>query len=187
MMEVSKKKTYAVILILGGVALVVDRLILSESAAGPRLAVASEAAPSTNAPATPDDTAEGPGPLAIPELPFPRDVARFSDESRLPDLFASPRERLRASGATDSHDVTREAMAARSSLSRAAFEDAHRLDGVFIQQRLRIAVIDGKWSRIGEKIDGCTVEEIASREVRFACKDGVAVLTLNLRRKSPGG
>ena len=82
MMEVSKKKTYAVILLLGGVALVVDRLILSESAAGPRVAVASEPAPSTNAPATPDDNAEGPGPRAIPELPFPRAVARFSAASR---------------------------------------------------------------------------------------------------------
>lgn len=187
MMEVSKKKTYAVILILGGVALLVDRLILSKSAAGPRMAVASEAAPLANPPATPDDTAEGAGPLAIPELPFPRDVARFSDESRLPDLFASPQERLRVSGATDSNDVVGEVMAASSSLSRSAFEKAHRLDGVFIQQRLRIAVIDGKWSRIGEKIDGCTLEEIASREVRFACNDGVAVLTLNLRGKSPGG
>ncbi len=187
MMDASKKKTYAVILILGGVALVVDRLILSESAAAPRMAVASGAAPLANPPPTPDDNAEGPSPLAIPELPFPRGVARFSDESRLPDLFASPQERLRAARATDSNDVAREVMAARSSLSRAAFEQAHRLDGVFIQQRLRIAVIDGQWSRIGQKIDGCTLEEIASREVRFACKDGVAVLTLNLRGNSPGG
>ena len=50
------------------------------------------------------------------------------------------------------------------------------LDGVLIQQRLRMAVLEGRPVRIGDTVDGCVLKKIAGYRAEFECHDGPAVL-----------
>lgn len=61
-------------------------------------------------------------------------------------------------------------------LDQAAFQAGHELGGVLDHERLKIAIIDGRWLRIGDKVDGCTLTRISGDTVCFECYDGEAVL-----------
>lgn len=173
-----KKGAYLAVTMAAGLAMAVDRCILSNGSTEPQLAVARQASASTKATAQPS-VLDAPT-LSIPEMPFPRGIkASFDPRSPIRDLFAPP-EAIRnddANGAgadKDNPDATRSERA-----NRAIFMSQHRLDGVVIQQRLRIAIVDGVWMQVGQSLDGCTLTAISGSEVRFSCADGRAVLKVN--------
>ena len=160
-------------MVLGGAALVVDRCILTPSVTMP----ASVAASDVKSPARPPAAAAVPpdAPLSIPELPFPRGIPTWDPRAPIRDLFA-PHS---GGSATDKARSTSSEDAAKGTC--VAFTKDHRLDAVLLQERLKIAIVDGVWVRIGESVDGCVLSEIVGNKVRFLCRDGDVVLTLSPR------
>jgi hypothetical protein len=177
-MALRKKQVYFVILIVSGLALAVDRFVLSGSVSAPEKVKASP----PEALASPADStvaaAEGEAP-AIPELPFPHGVERFTFGSDIPDLFAPPRHFVRGDtvpSVTGVDNPGGEDKPPTRGLNSSAFAIQHELDGVLDHQRLKIAIIGGRWMRIGDEIDGCTLARISGDVARFECRDGEAVL-----------
>ena len=180
-----KSKTYAALVGLGLTALIVDRSFFQATspdlglAAGPR--VDADAAPSGQQ--TPSVTASAPvAKMTIPELRFPRDLPVYDPQAPLRDVFAP------VSSASDANGQSPGAKTAASGKSdperafgRAAFEAAHRVDALMVQDRLKIAVVDGRWMRIGEQVDECTLSRIEGDVATFQCHDGEAVLSPSRR------
>lgn len=173
-MSPKKKRVYLATVFIGAGALLVDSFVLSSGV--PQVAYP---APAENAAAEESDPA---GDLAIPELPFPRGIKPIDPNAEIPDLFAPPK--VRGDGQSEGSDADKSAAAvgrlsAPGHLSSSAFEANHHLDGVLVDQRLRIAGLDGQWITAGTSIDGCTLIRIAPREVTFRCFDNSVTLTLD--------
>ena len=96
------RKLYVVVIILGGLALVVDRIILPSGPTGP---TGPEVAIASSEPEMPDSLSQAdPHPIEnslIPEVPFPRGITPVSDTGELRDLFAPPQELLPADNQPD--------------------------------------------------------------------------------------
>jgi hypothetical protein len=177
-MAVRKKQVYFGIMIVSGLALAVDRFVLSESVTAPDEVKASPQETPASLAGSTGAAAEEEVP-AIPELPFPRDVERFEFGSDIPDLFAPPRHFVRDAtipSVTGADDPGSENIPPPRGLNSGAFTIQHELDGVLDHQRLKIAIIDGRWMRIGDEVDGCTLARISGDGARFECRDGEAVL-----------
>lgn len=164
-MMTSKKTLYAGLLLLGGLALFVDRFLLaggvtpltpSSASAAPPLALTGMVAP----------------PDPLPELPFPRNLPEISTPS-LRDPFVPPSHLAPPSpaneGSPDSGPSSRESLGAR-----------HALRGVIVSQGLKIAIINDQWLRVGETIEGCTLLDVIENEARFWCHDGGTALKVDL-------
>lgn len=179
---ISRRRKHACFtaIVLAGLALAVDRLILTDVSTNPQSAVAGPKDVGSEETASPP-AAEAPM-LSIPELPFPRGLEPTYDESRpIRDLFALPeivREGMVTAGA-DKVGPNLPGYVPTEHASRATFVSQHRVDGVIIQARLKIAIVDGVWMRIGQSLDGCALKVIAGNEVRFSCSDGDVSLTVN--------
>ncbi len=172
-----KKRVYFAVMIFGGLALFVDRFVLSDNAAVPDAANASLAGLVVRSTDLPVPVAENAP--AIPEVPFPRGVERFTFGSEIRDVFAPPlaasSEKARPYGAGKDGLLSEDGARARG-LDRVAFEAQHELGGVLTHERLRIAIVDGRWLRIGDKLDGCTLTRISGEAACFECHNGEAVL-----------
>lgn len=175
-MSFHKKRKYIALMAAGGVALVVDRLVLTDGATGPSAAVAL----TSNASTAPVETATAQGaiPSSIPELPFPRDLGTLDVNSAIRDLFAPP-EFDADTGANGSRpDNGRPGGDGGDHTTGAMFVARHRLSAVLIRQGLRIAVIDKTWVRIGQTLEGCTLLSVSGNEALFECTDGRVVLNV---------
>jgi hypothetical protein len=175
-MSVSKRKAYLMAIALGGVALVVDKCVLTESVTAPESAEAMPNPRTINA--KPPPTAAVPGSADIPELPFPRNLPVFDGQRTMRDLF------LRSSVAVEDGSADAEADnhgsrgPRNANLRRDQFQQNHRLNGVLIQDRLRIAIVDGQWVHLGDSVSGCELIEVTGNEAHFRCVDGDGVLTV---------
>jgi len=176
-MTTRKRQIYLAVMVLGGAALFVDRCLLPASVSEPEpvSAVPPRAPrrplqPTTAKPTTKETVAD----LSVPELPFPRGLPPWDGLAPLRDLFlpgagaALPDKPRRGSGHDDNQEQG----------TCAAFGRQHRLDAVFVQSSLRIAVIDGRSIRVGENVAGCTLIHADGNEVRFRCRDGELTLTV---------
>ncbi len=168
-----KKKTIYLSLIgLGAVALLLDRLFVSHGT--PESALASDTTtPSTSE--TPPAAAEAPREM-IPEIPFPRGVRPWSPESGTRDLF-DPANRFHTDAAYKSGEFEDPASNAARGGKR-QFMQRHRLNGVLVQESLKIAVVDGRWMQTGQALDDCTLKSVEGVAVTFSCPDGEAVLVI---------
>jgi hypothetical protein len=175
-----RKRACFTVMVVAGLALAVDRLVLTDVSMDPQSVLARQTDAGSEKTAS-LSAAEAPM-LSIPELPFPRGLEPTYDASRLiRDLFALPevvREGMANAGA-DKDGPNSAGQGRPEEANRATFVSLHRLDGVIIQARLRIAIVDGVWMRIGQSLDGCALKVIAGNEVRFSCSDGDAALTVN--------
>ena len=175
-----KRRLYVGIMILGGAALITDQLIPAGQEAAPREAEASLLRPE---PVSPPEAS-----LSIPELPFPRGIKPLDGRSDLPDLFAPPSlQPISMSVTTDNQATKPPDGIGPMEVSHTAFSTRHTVEGVMIDQRLRIAVIDGELRQLGQTIDGCTLVEITDTEVRFECRDGSAALRVGEEEVFPEG
>ncbi len=180
-MSKNRKKAYLGLMVIGGAALFIDRFLLVKSVSEPSAAVALPAVEQASrlgtAPSPSGSTA-----LSIPEIPFPRDLPDFDDDASgepIRDFFAPPRSTLQEEAeqaATDKE--SRDRAAHRGLASAAMFMTQHRLEGILVHQRLRIAVVDGISLAPGQSLDGCTLVYVSDNEVRFECHDGLAVLKM---------
>jgi len=158
-------------MILGGLALLVDRFVLSDGP--PASADGAVRQSDTSGPRV--STLAVATTLAIPEVPFPRSAAMPPTQSDLRDWFAPPSQPMASTGASTSTQ-RRGGSDNPQGLDSASFIGRHRLNGVIQNERLRIAVIDDQWMETGQMLDGCTLSVIDGTEVRFRCDDGEAVL-----------
>jgi hypothetical protein len=170
-----RKSAYLMLLALGAVALVVDQWLLPRSVMEPDLALAvgglgAEPGPGSASP-------QASGARTIPELPFPRGLKKYDPHLPMRDLFAPPSlatgpapptpDKAKASSGVDERP---------GNTSSAAFVTHHTLDGVLIQEGLKIAIVDGVWVHIGESVAGCALRNISGNEAYFDCFDGEATL-----------
>ena len=206
-MTSSRKRTYMGLMAVGAVALVVDRCMLSDgapasvSAEEANPATGSEETPRTRAPRSPASTRPKQGPqsgggphsgateeLSIPELPFPRNLKSLDVTAPVRDIFARPHSETASSSAEVTTDASgsssSEGMTAHSS-QRATFAENHRLEAVMINDGLKIAILEGRWMRVGDSIDGCALSAIEGEAAIFHCHDGDVVLSPF--EKSPRG
>lgn len=188
-----KTKTiiYTAVVGVGLIALVVDRCFLGATA--PQSSAAGEpddnishdqelhaqtAAPARRRPAV----AAAAGKISVPELHFPRNLPTFDSAMELRDLFQRPGVApARGGKSIAGHPGGDEEKA----IGRESFAAAHHVDGVFVQERLKIAIVNGKWVREGEKIDECTLLRIEGDSAVFQCHDGDTVLS-PARKNAPG-
>ncbi len=175
-----KRSTYLGVMLCVGIALIVDRCFLSNGTVEPAVAEAVEKTPSAaTISMSPSDVAPT---LSMPELPFPRAVAVYNARLPIRDLFAPPEAVLNRNlhgTATDKNHPGFNPIEQRGRMGHATFVTLHRLNGVIAQERLKIAIVDEAWLRIGQSVDGCTLTAVSGDEVRFACHDGEAMLKVN--------
>ncbi len=194
MSSLGRKRAYGAVMILAAAALAVDRCALSNEqavalSAGGDIAhteahgLVDQRSPSLGARAN----------VSIPELPFPRGVAAldlptFGSPCR--DLFAPPESVVNRNTpdiSTDSDDASMNRDKRSERVNCATFLTHHRLSGVLLFERLRIAVVDGMWLRKGQLLDGCTLIFVSGNEARFECYDGQTVLRVtNTKSLTPG-
>lgn len=176
-MTKKRKQLYAILLTLGGIAFVVDRVVLTTSISTPATAVAAQTA---NSPATqPTSSMRDDESLSIPELPFPKNLPPYDSRFAMRDIFAPPStwtkiNTLQDDADNDGSDIDRHTRPNRSDI----FLSQHRLDAVLNGPRLKIAVVDGLWIRVGDTLDGCKFRKIEGTAAIFSCKDGNAILNL---------
>lgn len=192
-MDQRRRKLYLALLGLAAAGLVIDRFVLTQSATAPASAgipasphattgIQAENAGKTGLPGGPS--------TSIPEIPFPRGLQTAKDKRPILDLFAPPHVRLQnksSAGLSHNRGPIRSGAGLPERLSGAMFERRHTLEGVLVQQRLKLAVLNGRSMRIGDSIDGCKLTEVSGYEARFECDDGPVVLKLKgVGTRSPG-
>ena len=166
-----RKRAYLMVLAVGALALAVDQCVLTSGGTEPSTAIAANSGLPVAGP-SPGATAEPA--RSIPELPFPRGLKSTSGQMPIRDLFFPPNLAGTRGSARLAADKGRRN--ASDSVGRAMFVTRHRLDGVMALQRLRIAVVDGAWIRVGDSLDGCELTDVSGNEARFECADGEATL-----------
>ena len=111
--------------------------------------------------------ASAPVSLPIPELPFPRGLKSLALNAEVRDLFEPPAAGPGNPDVADSDnrepDLT--GSANYQGPQHDLFEQQHHLSGVMVNERLRIAIVDGVWLQLGQSLDDCKLISVEEREV----------------------
>lgn len=170
-----KKRIYLGVIGLCGIALLVDRLVVSEGASAPAEALADVRGPNLQ----PSDADAGKKTVSIPELPFPRMLKPMDPAEPIRDLFAPPDKSGDSGRVGNARGQSGTGSAGDASpTNRLAFLAGYHLKAVLDDPRLKIAIVDGLWVRIGQTVGGCRLTKVEGPRACFACSDGEAVLTL---------
>ena len=183
MLRAKKKRIYLGVIGLCGIALLVDRLVITQGATAPAEALAHVRKPSLK----PSDADADRKTVSIPELPFPRMLKPMDPAEPMRDLFAPPDNRLgsdRTGNARGRRGTGTRGNA--SSASRQAFLASHHLKAILDDPRLKIAIVDGLWVRIGQTVGGCRLTKVEGIRACFTCPDGEAVLILETAQSRTG-
>ena len=151
-----RKKLYLGLMLAGAVALGVDRLVLSGASTGPSTALAQgqgDASPVDPASLVDVDAVA----LPIPELPFPRGLVPIAAAAPIRDCFLPPLLRRKFSSAADGSEMGAGPKKRRSRVGRAEFVTRHRLGGIVQHDATTIAIVDGAWLTIGQRVLFCMV------------------------------
>lgn len=167
-MITARKRIYMVLLGVSALGLAIDRFVIPRGAEG-----ASSALPVAAAPPQPDPLVQS---VSIPGVPFPENIVSADPGRPIIDLFAPPA--LRGRGGTDNQEGTDAVPLPGAPSPADTFVTQHKLSAVLIDARLKIAVVDGHWVRVGETIDGCTLIGIEGQTVHFSCVDKDTSLTV---------
>ncbi len=169
-----KKTIYAAILILGGFALLSDRLLfgppLNQAIATGRslsdLGIESLAKPDVSLAATP-----------FPKLSSVDD----DDGTLLRDVFVpSPvaQEALFKTG-LDSNTTDGSRSDRAIAATPETFQQNHKLNAVMVGSDVVMAVVDNQWLKVGDTLDECALIRIDGSGVTFQCESFVATLSVN--------
>jgi len=177
-MSSTRKRAYLIVIGVGGVALLVDRFVLSEPATGPKPALAA-----VNRLAA-DAVAENARKMPIPEIPFPKKLPDAPPIAALRDIFVRPDNGGASAGSNGAAPPTSKNPEKTQDSSPDKFVKRYSLDAVFREADLQVAVVNGHWLRIGDTVGACTLMSIQETAARFQCPDGDAVLDISdVRRK----
>jgi len=177
-MITGRKRIYLLIMVLAGVGLAVDRFILSEPLSGPVEAVA--AMPRVESSSIVSRETGVPIDSSIPELPFPEKLQSFAPKQILRDVFSPPGEQKQVVETGEPSRIGEGSTRAGDDAQRAnasTFASHHAISGVLTKGDTRIAIVDGKWLRVGDRLNGCTLTDIIGNSARFSCSDGDATLS----------
>lgn len=169
-MSKRRKKTYLILISLGGLALLADRLMSPAAISGPEAAYGGAPPVKTKAD---DASLLDASQTAIPELVFPRNLPATGSVSGTRDVFAPPPHVFANGGSRRS---TNGQAPGAATLGAQAFRTRHQLRGVMVTGQVRIAILGQLWVRVGQSVDGCTLTHLSGEEARFACPDGETVL-----------
>ncbi|MEE9294759.1 MAG: hypothetical protein V3W34_07345 [Phycisphaerae bacterium] len=186
-MSKRKKILYGGILLLGALALLLDRAVSSDSSA-PASAMAQSPGRLADLVAA---AAFGPT-VSVQAAPFP-DAARatvgpaFQPAKRqagkpVPhtrDLFALSHVVTEAMfGAGGENNSLAAGLRGRRVTTAEAFEQSHRLTAVMTSRDATFAIVDEQWLRVGDRLDNCELVKIAGTAATFRCPGGEAVLSV---------
>jgi len=188
-----KAKIYAALATLALTALVIDRCFIGTTAPQTTLALENNASPDESEdPTTPRPQRSLRHPAVAqttaPELHFPRNLPAFDASTEIRDIFTRLEEE-------SLHDPSQPSSGKKSAskktvadegLGRETFLAVHRIDAVMTQDRLKIALVDGRWLRPGDVLDHCTLTHIEGDSATFQCHDGEALLFPS-RKRTPQG
>jgi len=171
-MNARSKKLCIILLPLAGLALFVDRVILSggTDAVDKALAVVIPAAPSVG-PAAEES-------VLIPELPFPRDLPVLPSTGLTRDWFSPPEGSLRAKADARLEAEGRTASGKKMVSAQERFATENRLSGIVATGDDRVAILNGRRTRVGDSVGDCIVRTIQGRTVWFDCAGATIQLTL---------
>ncbi len=171
-MSQRRKRVYLGVMVLGAVALFVDRFVLRGAVSGPAAALAagSQLVPG----------ADSPDAVVIPELPFPKGLRNSHVDGPIKDLFLPPMFRSGADGQSAAdHRSRHPGTGEEGRASTESFLARNRLEAVLTNDRLKIAIVNGRWVRVGQIVDGCTVTDISGDRINVECSDESAALLLD--------
>ncbi|MFQ5489712.1 MAG: hypothetical protein ACE5GE_03220 [Phycisphaerae bacterium] len=178
-MTKKKKTIYGLMLGVGLLALLVDRLMTTRPA---QASAAASSAPTLPG-ATANDPKANPTELeSVAAAPFPRVSADGSTLPPIRDAFTllpAAVEALGGQGQTGTRGPNAQSNNP-SEPSAAEFAAKHELSAVLEAGGFGVAVVDGQWVRVGDVLDACKLVEITGRQAIFECFDESAELAVRL-------
>jgi len=181
-MSARKKKTYAAVLIVAAMALLVDRLLVAGSLAP--AAAATDRSLTALGVKTPTEVS-----ALVAATPFPTALPQFSAAGEVRDIF-SPTPRVQnillgleqwedpRAGLASSHRKPETAPAK-------LFEQNHHVTAVMVARQNAVAIVDDAWLKVGDTMDGCELVEITGTNVTFKCAAELASLSAVQKWKVP--
>lgn len=176
-MTKNKKILYGVVLGLGLLALLVDRMMVDRPKPA-SAAVAAATWPATPNP-PPDVPQNGASPIeSVAAAPFPQTLVQDFLTHPLRDAFTLTPAAVQAMGGADpkgsgdSNGFSSDS----SRLGAAQFGARHKLSAVLETGGFGLAVVDGQWITMGDALDACKLIEITGRQAVFECHDGTVTL-----------
>ncbi|MCG3136672.1 MAG: hypothetical protein HJJLKODD_00507 [Phycisphaerae bacterium] len=185
-MSTAKKKLYLIVVAVGLLALVVDRLMSS----APQNAEATQSSTAENvhapvAPAKSDKTKSAADNLD--QKLFPENMLPVDWSKSLSDPFATPevvqKMLARKTPAAGPENPTHNVRLPGEPLTISEFQAAHQLRGVMLSDATDVpnsAVVDDQVVVEGRKFDDAVLLRVERDRVYFQCKDGEAVLILQM-------
>jgi hypothetical protein len=186
-----KKQTYACVAGVVALALLLDRLVGPSGAGAAPIVVGAGAPPRRTVAAPTGGPARGAAIVLAPAR-FPRALPPDAGEAR--DLFGLTEEIQQtlapvAPPAKGHADPRAEpgAGADHSVAEPAAFAAAHRVAAVVAGGRSALALVDGTWLRVGQKLDGYELVRIRGTTAIFRSGAGQAELSVDTDPPLSGG
>jgi hypothetical protein len=174
-MNARNKKLCLIVLPLAGLALFVDRVILSGET--DPVAEASAAVAGTAPIAALAKVAHVEAVL-IPELPFPRDLPVLPTAGMARDWFQPPELALSEKADALARSGERAASEKDSRSDQERFEAENTLSGIVAVGDVRLAIVNGARKRVGDAVGDCIVIRIEGRVVWFDCAGTTVRLSL---------
>jgi hypothetical protein len=172
-----RKKTYAAILTLGALAVLIDRVML----AGPQNAAAEGTVERRSLSALGVRTPDAQTP-SLAATPFPDVKARRNAPGGNPrDIFAptaAARQALSMSASDPARRSSRSPRGDKDVTTAERFATDHRLVAIMVSGDVAVAVVDDLWLSVGDSIDGCRLIEITGTTATFRCATGEAALSV---------
>ena len=175
-----KQKTYATAVAVVLAVLIGERWLRSPAGGTTAAAKAADGPPSPAAATAPSTPAKGRG-FSVEAAPFPATPAEQVPPSSARNLFAVADLVMgRLTPLPDPTLTTGDSDAAAVPDGAAGFPARHRLSAVLTGDKIVVAIVDGQWLRLGDAIDGCTLDEVKDMTAGFVCPDGTAQLTIEV-------
>lgn len=182
-MTKEKKYVYGGVLIAGGLALLCDRVLFSPAPAPASTTEQQAYVGSENSPLGSQQSTAASAPVItrLAAAAFPRSLPEIESLDAIRDMFApTPTVRsamLNQPDVEDPDSGNPSSIPSRTGVVQ-RFLRNHTLTGVMIGKSYAFAIIDGRWMRVGERLDGCELARITGTDATFRCSSGIATLSV---------
>lgn len=125
----------------------------------------------------------GTGAAGVPELRFPRNLPPFAPDIEIRDIFArADVAKNYKKGKRVGPEKSGDEEEPEGAVGREQFVAKHTLGAVMVMDGLKIAVLDGRWLRVGDIVDTCRLVQIGGDAAVFECHDGNAIFSMKRNR-----
>jgi hypothetical protein len=167
-MNKRRKKMALGVVVLGAAAMIADRTMFGTVEPAPASAAAPKSAPSKAGTPSAKDAKAARDALVTPELVFPKSIPQADSLEDIRDWFAPHALPTKVQDGKVTGPTSSDGAPAKAASAAATFEEQYRLDAVVIIGAARMAVVGGRWLRVGdtlEKKDGRLVEVLEDSAV----------------------